>query len=110
MSTNRLHNYLRRHRKKVAFTQREVAFLLGCNHVGKISRCEKFNLVPHLSTVLAYEVIFQAPARELFAGLYENISRDIKERAQVMLGQLNQDSDDPRLRLKVEHLERVVSA
>jgi transcriptional regulator with XRE-family HTH domain len=81
MSHHRLPNYLRTHRKRLRAGQRHVAFLLGSKSGTKISRYEHFSRVPDLQTVFALEVIYGVPARELFAGMFEDACRLVEDRA-----------------------------
>ena len=87
MSSLPLTNYLRSHRKRLALTQEEVAFLLGVKGMDKgIKVCRDEGLVrePSLATALAYEVIYQRPLRELFAGMYEEIEREVAARTKLL--------------------------
>ncbi len=87
MSSSPLPNYLRTNRKRLALTQEEVAFLLGFRGMSrgaKVCRDEKFAHEPNLRTALAYEVVYQKPIRELFAGLSERIEREVAGRAKLL--------------------------
>lgn len=84
MSFTRLPNHLRAHRKRLALSQDEVAFLLGIQSGAQVCRNERFVHVPSLETAFAYEAIFQKPARELFGGLYQQIEQDVAARAKVL--------------------------
>lgn len=87
MSSSSLTNYLRTHRKRLALSQDEVAFLLGFRGEGKgskVCRDEQYVREPSLRSALAYEVIYQQPIRELFAGLYQDIEQEVAERAKVL--------------------------
>ena len=80
-------NYLRIHRKRLTLSQEEVAFLLGAKGLDKgIKVCRDENLArePSLEDAIAYEVIYGKPVRELFAGLYERIEREVAERAKIL--------------------------
>ncbi len=82
-----LSNYLRTHRKRLALSQEEVAFLLGVNGLNKdekVSRHESFAREPSLETALAYEAIYGKPVRELFAGLYEQVEQNVANRARLL--------------------------
>ena len=82
-----LSNYLRTHRKRLSFSQEDVAFLVGVNGMEKgikVSRDENNAREPSLQTALAYEAIYGTPVRELFAGLYEQAERQVSERAKVL--------------------------
>jgi len=82
-----LSNYLHTHRKRLALSQEEVAFLLGVNGMDKgikVSRDENHAREPSLQTALAYEAIYGTPVRKLFAGLYEKAERQVVERAKLL--------------------------
>jgi len=84
MPYQKLQNYLRTHRKRVGLSQREVAFLLGCKSGTKVSRYECFARQPALQTIFAYELIFGRSARELFAGLFQEVERETLCRVQFL--------------------------
>ena len=82
-----LSNYLRSNRTRLALSQEEVAFLLGGTGENKgstVSRYESFSREPSLTAALAYEVIYGKSVRELFAGLYEQVERDVAKRAKIL--------------------------
>ena len=89
MTSNHLSNYLRTHRKRLSLSQEEVAFLLGVQSGAKVCRHEMFACEPNLATALAYQVILQKPANELFAGLYKQIEREVAARAKVLTHRVN---------------------
>lgn len=86
--SSRLDNYLRTYRKRAGFSQDEVAFLLGSTSGAKVSRYERLARKPNIRTALAYEVIFCAPARELFAGLYQKVEKATQERGRLLAQKL----------------------
>lgn len=107
MDTFRLDNYLRTYRRRLRFSQDEVAFLLGTKSGTKVSRYEQGMREPSLETALAYEVLFGMPLKELFAGKVERIERTIAERAHDLLQELSSRPDtDPG---KIEALRALVS-
>ena len=92
-----LPNYLRTNRKRLTLTQEEVAFLLGfrgMNRGAKVCRVEKFAHEPNLRTALAYGAIYQKPLRELFAGLYEHIEREVAGRAKILSLRKDRGNDE----------------
>src|ERR1044071_2939867 len=96
MPSPKLPNYIRSHRKRSALSQDDVAFLLGARSGAKVCRYERFVREPSLQTALAFEVIFQKPVRELFAGLYRRVERQVVARAKVLTHKLNhQKSGQP---------------
>lgn len=108
MQPKKLDNYLRTHRKKLGLTQREVAFLLGCHSGAKVSRYERSARMPTLNVILAYEVIFQKPACELFAGVYDRAERKTMRNLRLLVSRLKRRRDDPALARKISNLRAVV--
>ena len=87
MSSPQLTNYLRTNRNRLALWQEETAFLLGFTGEDKgikVCRDEKFTREPSLRSALAYEAIYGRPVRELYAGLYQQIEREVAERAKIL--------------------------
>jgi transcriptional regulator with XRE-family HTH domain len=107
MPTPKLNNYLRTFRKMRGFTQREMAFLLGCHNAAKVSRYEHSRRVPSLDTIFAYETILGASARELFAGIQERAVRRALHRVRLLRRRLERQSRNPILTRKVEFLRAV---
>jgi transcriptional regulator with XRE-family HTH domain len=88
MTPHRLENYLRSYRKESGLSQEDVAFLLGCENGGQVSRYEKRHRLPPLETALACEEIFGAPVAELFAGMRQSVRKDIAKRRQELKSRL----------------------
>jgi transcriptional regulator with XRE-family HTH domain len=80
MTPHRLENYLRSCRKESGLSQREVAFMFGWENSAQVSRYEKRRRLPPLETALAFEAIFGIPVGELFAGVRQEVGRDIEKR------------------------------
>ena len=77
-------NYLRTFRKRSGLSQDEVAFLLGGENGGMVSRYEQFNRVPSLETACDLEVLFRIPVRDLFAGTFADRNRRMAQRARLL--------------------------
>jgi transcriptional regulator with XRE-family HTH domain len=105
----RLANYLRTYRRRAGLTQNEVAFLLGTASGTRVSRYERFGRQPRLPTALAYEVVFAAPQRQLFGGLYERVESQVHGRVGILIRRLEAENIDPRTRLKLTVLRGIVS-
>lgn len=75
-----LSNYVRMYRRKAGFTQRELGVLVGYGYESPVSRHERFLSLPPLAVALGYEILFEAPISELFAGVYEEVNIGIEER------------------------------
>lgn len=102
--SRKLQNYVRTYRRRSGLTQSELAFLVGCENGSNISRYERFLRVPTLETAFAYEALFGAPARELFAGVHERTATKIQERAKVLAGKLAQGKSNSASARKLQLL------
>jgi transcriptional regulator with XRE-family HTH domain len=105
----RLPNYLRSHRKRLALSQEEVAFLLGAQNGANVSRHEQFAREPSLATALAYEVVLQKPASELFAGLYQQIQQDVAARAKTLAHRIDREKPNSRTALRRQLITSIAS-
>ena len=84
MATHKLANYIRAYRKKSGLSQREVAYLLGCETGAQVSRYERRRRMPPVQTALACQAVFGTPVADLFAGTYETAAKEVKRRAQKL--------------------------
>lgn len=109
MHLEKLPNYLRTYRKRAGLTQDEVAYLLGNESGTQVSRYEHFLRQPSLRTVVAYEVIFGAPAREMFAGVALEIARVTITRAYSLAEKLQCGCPSRQAARKLQFLEALVS-
>jgi transcriptional regulator with XRE-family HTH domain len=91
MPSQRLDNYLLTFRKRSGLTQREVAFLLGCENGAQVSRYEKRRRLPPLETALACEAVFGAQVSELFAGLRDAARKEVGKRVLALKSQLEEN-------------------
>ena len=110
MASSQLPNYLRTHRKRLGLSQDDVAYLLGAESGAKTSRYERFSREPGFRTALACEAVFQRPIRELFAGLYEQIEREVAGRAMKLVLKTGQMKPGKHTARKRETLERIAAS
>ncbi len=89
-------NYLRTYRRHAGLTQADVAYLLGTQSGGRISRYERFARSPALETALAFEVVLAVPVGELFAGVREEVEHEVKKRARRLRSRLQRRQDRGR--------------
>jgi transcriptional regulator with XRE-family HTH domain len=94
MTPHRLENYLRTYRKETGLSQREVAFLMGCETGAQISRYERRRRLPPLKTALACEAILGIPVAELFAGLRQSVEKNIAKRRLALRSKLQASRPD----------------
>lgn len=104
----KLDNYLRYHRKRIRLSQKEVAFLLGSSDDGKVSRHERFDRRPSVRAVLAYEVLFGVPTRDLFAGYFDKVERVTLGRVELLIGRLGQQPQSRVTMQKIAVLRRLL--
>lgn len=102
-----LKNYLKAHRKLCGFTQSEVAYLIGHENAHGISRYESFRQIPDLLSALAYEVIFDVPARDLFAGVFNEVELKTQNRAYLLARKLEARGPTSALANKIERLHLI---
>ena len=110
MTRPRLQNYLRTYRRRFGLSQAEIGVLLGGVSGTKISRYENFTRLPAVKAIWAFETVFNRRSHELFAGSYEPICLQVRERAKHMLAHLTAQMPErqaPRLARKVEFLRAI---
>jgi DNA-binding XRE family transcriptional regulator len=93
-----LHNYLRTHRRSCGLYQVHVARLLGGGSETVVVRHERGQRAPNLETALGYAVILRSTVDELFAGVREDIEREVHERARVLLKEIGHPPAEAHLR------------
>jgi hypothetical protein len=104
MTSPQLPNHLLSNRKRFAFSQGEVAFLLGAQNGAKVCRYEQFVRQPNLETALAYEVIFKRSVSELFPGLYQKAEKEVATRAKELVESTDRGKSNRRAGRKHEAL------
>ncbi|TAM80981.1 MAG: hypothetical protein EPN47_13940 [Acidobacteria bacterium] len=100
-----LESYLRTYRKRSGLSQEEVAFLIGAANGVNVARHEQLDRQPDLPTALAYEIIFRAPVRELFAGLYQKVEAEAIARARSLADGLSSSGASPLTLRKILALQ-----
>ncbi len=95
---------LRTHRRRHGFTQRQVALLLGCRAGSKASRYERGVRVPTLETILAYELVFGVPARDLFPEVFAAIQAGLTDRVRALYQELDAAPVTPQVQQQLSGL------
>jgi transcriptional regulator with XRE-family HTH domain len=80
---------VRSHRKKAGLSQKDIARIVGIDEA-RVSRHERFGIVPPLSVALGYEAVFGLPVKDLYPRFYETIRQGIEERLAAMETELQQ--------------------
>ena len=82
---------------------------MGAHSGAKVCRNERFVREPSLATALAYEVIFQKPVSELFAGLYRQIEQEVAARAKTLTYRIPPRKPNQRSIQKCQTLTNIVA-
>lgn len=88
MPNPKLPNYIRTYRKRAHLTQNEVAFLIGSKTSAHVCRHEQQEQTPNLQTLLAYEMLFRTPVRNLFGGVHHDVEQKLVHRIRVLIKKL----------------------
>lgn len=102
-----LFNYIRSFRRGSCFTQKELAWLVGCRVHTTISRYETFDSVPDIHTALAIAFVFGVPLDTLFPKMVEDAEDEVARRAYLMLQVLERSEETVDVLRKREVLSRV---
>ena len=104
-----LNSYLRTHRKRKCLSQEELAYLLGFSSPAKVSRHEMLRRHPDLQTAFGCQVLFDAPAHEVFPGFYAKVEQTVIIRAQSLHEKLESGFKSARTMHKIEFLNALLS-
>ena len=77
-----LTNYLLTHRKRLGYTQKQVADALRCSE-HQVYRYEQGRRLPDLKTAIRLELFYKASLQTLFAGLYEEARHQLGKQVHV---------------------------
>lgn len=100
--------YLKALRRRSAFSQEDVAFLLGAFTGTRVSRHETGACAPPLEVALAYEVIFEVAIADIYEEDLLRIAGSIRKRARTLHESLAHRLKDPLRQEKRAALERII--
>src|SRR5580700_7956418 len=80
---------VRSHRRKAGLSQKDLARIVGLNEA-RVSRHERFGIVPPLFVALGYEVVFGLAVKELYPRFYATVKQGIEERLAAFEAELQQ--------------------
>jgi transcriptional regulator with XRE-family HTH domain len=109
MESHILGNYLRTYRQRIGLTQPELAFLLGMESGGSVSRYENGHRLPLLRTALTFEAVLGVHVSEIFAGVRAEIEHEVVSRIQQFRTTQINDVQNERRRI-TNRMTRVISA
>src|ERR1022692_265457 len=84
-------NNLVLYRRRMGFTQKHVARLLGQRDTSMISHYEHGRSLPPLPVALSLEIILRVPVAFLFPGMYDELKLRIRNQEQELAGVGHQD-------------------
>src|SRR5262245_59100567 len=79
-------NNLVLYRRRMSFTQKHVAQLLGHHDTTMISHYEHGRALPPLPVALGLEIIFRTPVAFLFPGMYDELKGTIRKQEESLAG------------------------
>jgi len=106
----RLHNYLKTHRKRCCFSQKQVAHLLSCEHGTAVSRYERRVRIPYLATAFSLQIIYDTPLPDLYGGVFDAVQAAVRERAVLLLNELKEAEQTDVVEHQVKKLEEILEA
>jgi len=86
MDTNKGKNSLVLYRKRMGFSQKQVAQLLGRNDASTLSQYEHGRTLPTLTAALSLEIIYRIPVAYLFPDMYQQLKAHIREQEEILAG------------------------
>ena len=79
-------NALVLYRRRMGFSQKYVARLLGQRDSSMLSHYEHSRVLPQLDTALGLEIILRVPVAFLFPSLYNDLKREIRQEEEAHPG------------------------
>lgn len=104
----KLLHYLRNERRRLGFTQADVAMLLGVPWKTRVSRYERERALPPLDAGLAYQEIYGKPVSDIFSGASAKIHGAVRQRAHDLLSKAPSPTTPVALRRK-QSLQRIAA-
>jgi transcriptional regulator with XRE-family HTH domain len=83
-SAKQKQNDLILYRRRMGFTQKQVARLLGHRDASMVSHYEHGRALPPLAVALGLEVIYRVPVAFLFPGMYDELKKEIREQEESL--------------------------
>ena len=74
------------YRRRMGFSQKQVARLLGHRDTSMISHYENSRALPPLAVALGLEIIYRVPVAFLFPGMYNELKRTIRGKEESLAG------------------------
>lgn len=85
MHRSRYHNQLRRFRREMGLSQKEVATVLGLNNAAPVSRWEKGIVLPETMSALKLAALYRSSVDVIYSDLRFELSEDLSIRQRAVL-------------------------
>jgi transcriptional regulator with XRE-family HTH domain len=85
-------NTLALYRRRMGYTQKQVAKFLGNPDATMISHYESNRALPPLGVALSLEILYRTPVAFLFPGLHDDLKRVLREREECSAASPGQQS------------------
>ena len=85
-SAKQKQNDLILYRRRMGFTQKQVARLLGHRVASMVSHYEHGRALPPLAVALSLEIIYRVPVAFLFPAMYDALKKEIREHEESLSG------------------------
>lgn len=79
-------NNLVLYRRRMGFTQKQVAQLLGQRDTSMVSHYEHSRALPPLAVALGLEIIYRVPVAFLFPSMYDDLKQQIRDQEEGLAG------------------------
>jgi len=84
--TNRHKNELIIYRRRMGFSQKQVAVVLGLQSTSMLSRYESGQSLPPLFTALRLEILYRIPVAFLYSEAYRSLKEETRGLEEQMAG------------------------
>jgi hypothetical protein len=98
-------NHLRVYRRRSAFSQKELAFLLGYRSGSAVPRFERQQRRITLGVAAGYQLLFGAELKKTFPALYERVEEGLSWRMHVLHERLSKSVQSKNTTAKLRVLE-----
>ena len=95
---------LRAFRKQTDITQTDIGFIMNLLDYSNVSRSENGLRKPSIEMLLTYHLLFDVPFETLFDALKEKLSADIIPRIGLLIHELKQDEQTPKVKSRISFL------
>ena len=72
------------YRRRMGFSQKEVARLLGHRDASMVSHYEHSRALPPLIVALSLEIIYRTPVAFLFPAMYDELKRQVRHEEETL--------------------------